>query len=375
MVNNEMNVLILQGGGALGAYQAGAYCALHENGYEPDWLAGISIGAINSALIAGNPPEKCVEKLEAFWNKVSSGKISRPMLPGHLGRLLFSMSSAAEVATFGANGLFRPRIPPPVLFDPLGQEHALRYYDTSPLRETLLELVDFERLNRGEPRISVGAVNVTSGNFLHFDSNKEALTPEHIMASATLPEGLPPIEIDGEWYWDASLVSNTPLQYVIDENAHVCNDMLLFQVDLFSAEGTMPTNILEVGRRLKDIRHSSQTRTITDIVKDTQKIRAVVRRLMEKLPDESLSDEEHQLLSKWSCDAAITLVHLIYRQKHHELASKDYEFSSLSMQEHWQAGIQDIEHLLAQEEWINRQPQKDEVSVFDFNEIHPEPLV
>jgi len=137
----------------------------------------------------------------------------------------------------------------------------------------------------------------------------------------------------------------------------------------------MPTNILEVGRRLKDIRHSSQTRTITDIVKDTQKIRAVVRRLMEKLPDESLSDEEHQLLSKWSCDAAITLVHLIYRQKHHELASKDYEFSSLSMQEHWQAGIQDIEHLLAQEEWINRQPQKDEVSVFDFNEIHPEPLV
>lgn len=370
-----MRVLILQGGGALGAYQAGAYCALHEHGIEPDWLAGISIGAINAALIAGNPPQERVEKLRAFWNRVSSGKFSRPMLPGHLGRLLFSMSSAMEVATFGANGMFTPRMPPPLMFDPMGSEQPLSYYDTSPLRDTLLELVDFDRLNHGDTRISVGAVNVTSGNFLHFDSNKQALKPEHIMASAALPDGLPPIEIDGEWYWDASLVSNTPLQYVIDENAHVCSDLLLFQVDLFSAEGSMPTNILEVGRRLKDIRHSSQTRTITNIVKDTQKIRAVVRRLLEKLPDEHLSDSEQELLSKWSCDAAITLVHLIYRQKGHELASKDYEFSKLSMTEHWQAGVQDIEHLLSQDQWIERQPIKDEVTVFDFNQIHPEPLV
>lgn len=375
MNNNEMKVLLLQGGGALGAYQAGAYSALHENGYEPDWLAGISIGAINAALIAGNPPDKRVEKLQAFWSKVSSGKFSRPLLPGHVGRLLFSLSSAAEVATFGANGLFKPRIPPPVVFDPLGLEQALSYYDTSPLRDTLVELVDFDRLNHGEPRISVGAVNVTSGNFLHFDSNKQALTPEHIMASSALPDGLPPIEIDGEWFWDASLVSNTPLQYVIDENNNVCNDLLLFQVDLFSAEGSMPKNILEVGRRLKDIRHSSQTRTITDIVKDTQKIRALVRRLIEKLPDESLSKEEQHLFSKWSCDAAITLVHLIYRQKHHELASKDYEFSSLSMTEHWQAGVEDIEHLLAQKSWARRKPTKDEVTVFDFNELHNETLV
>ncbi|MDG1850941.1 MAG: patatin-like phospholipase family protein [Gammaproteobacteria bacterium] len=370
----EKNVLILQGGGALGAYQAGAYSALHEAGYEMDWLSGISIGAINSALIAGNPPEKRTEKLKAFWTKVSAGKFSQPLLPGHIGRLLFNESSAAEVLAFGANGLFKPRIPP-VFYNPLGFQDALSYYDTSPLRDTLLELVDFERLNHGEPRISVGAVNVTSGNFLYFDSDIEPIIPEHIMASAALPDGLPPIEIDGEWYWDASLVSNTPLQYVIDHNAKVCEDLLLFQVDLFSAEGSMPKNIMEVGRRMKDIQHSSQTRTITDIVRDTQKIRGLINRLLEHIPTESLTEEEIALLGKWSCDSAITLVHLIYRQKNHELASKDYEFSRLSVEEHWQAGEQDIEHMLSQKSWLDRKRTKEEVTVFDFNEMHDSPLV
>ena len=370
----EKNVLILQGGGALGAYQAGAYSALHEAGYEMDWLSGISIGAINSALIAGNPPEKCIEKLKTFWAKVSAGKFSQPLLPGHIGRLLFNESSAAEVLAFGANGLFKPRIPP-VFYNPLGFQDALSYYDTSPLRDTLLELVDFERLNHGEPRISVGAVNVTSGNFLYFDSDIEPIIPEHIMASAALPDGLPPIEIDGEWYWDASLVSNTPLQYVIDHNAKVCQDLLLFQVDLFSAEGSMPKNIMEVGRRMKDIQHSSQTRTITDIVRDTQKIRGLINRLLEHIPTESLTEEEIALLGKWSCDSAITLVHLIYRQKNHELASKDYEVSRLSVEVHWQAGEQDIEHMLSQKSWLDRKLIKGEVTVFDSNEMHDSPLV
>lgn len=370
----EKNVLILQGGGALGAYQAGAYAVLHDAGFEPDWLAGISIGAINSALIVGNPPEARVSKLQAFWEKVSSGNFSRPLFPGAMGRRLFSEYSAAEVATFGANGMFRPRFPP-VVFDPLGLQSTLSYYDTSPLRDTLLELVDFDRLNHGDPRISVGAVNVTSGNYLYFDSNNGALAPEHIMASSALPEGLPPIEIDGQWYWDASLVSNTPLQYVIDQNASVCEDLLLFQVDLFSAEGSMPKNIQEVGRRLKDIRHSSQTRTITNMVRNTQKIRGAIRRLLEKVPDETLTEEEQTLLGEFSCDSAITLVQLIYRQKNYELASKDYEFSRLSMEEHWQAGMEDIEHMLAQKQWINRHKTKNEVTVFDFNKIHKAPLV
>ena len=251
----------------------------------------------------------------------------------------------------------------------------MSYYDTSPLRDTLLELVDFERLNHGEPRISVGAVNVTSGNFLYFDSDIEPIIPEHIMASAALPDGLPPIEIDGEWYWDASLVSNTPLQYVIDHNTKVCEDLLLFQVDLFSAEGSMPKNIMEVGRRMKDIQHSSQTRTITDIVRDTQKIRGLINRLLDHIPTESLTEEEIALLGKWSCDSAITLVHLIYRQKNHELASKDYEFSRLSVEEHWQAGVQDIEHMLSQKTWLDRKRTKEEVTVFDFNEMHDSPLV
>ena len=184
-----------------------------------------------------------------------------------------------------------------------------------------------------------------------------------------------PIEIDGEWYWDASLVSNTPLQYVIDHNAKVCQDLLLFQVDLFSAEGSMPKNIMEVGRRMKDIQHSSQTRTITDIVRDTQKIRGLINRLLEHIPTESLTEEEIALLGKWSCDSAITLVHLIYRQKNHELASKDYEFSRLSVEEHWQAGEQDIEHMLSQKSWLDRKRTKEEVTVFDFNEMHDSPLV
>ncbi|MEX1035920.1 MAG: patatin-like phospholipase family protein [Sneathiella sp.] len=362
---DEKIVLVLQGGGALGAYQAGAFAALHDAGYEPAWMAGISIGSINAALIAGNPPEKRVDKLREFWHQVSSGLQGPPLLFGEHGRRVFNEMSAVGVAAFGIEGFFTPRMPASLL-NPFPSDVAdtLSLYDTAPLRSTLLELVDFDRLNNDGVRFSVGAVNVRSGNFVYFDSEKITIKPEHIMASGALPEGFPPVEIDGEWYWDGGLVSNTPLQYVIDEQDD--RDLCIFQVDLFSAEGEFPKNLFDVTDRLNDIRYSSRTRLNTDVFRQTQAIRRLVNRHMSKIPEDFLSEEEYEALEKWSCDASVTVAHLIYRQKNYEAHSKGYEFSRQSVHDHWQAGEDDVNFLLGQKDWINRVKPEDGVKIFDF---------
>ncbi|TNE41827.1 MAG: patatin-like phospholipase family protein [Alphaproteobacteria bacterium] len=364
----EKNVLVLQGGGALGAYQAGAYSALHEMGYEPAWLAGISIGSINSAIIAGNPPEKRISRLKEFWDRVSGHVPGQgaSLFFGEIGRRLYNEASAAEVATFGVEGFFTPRFPPPIAAPWLPRPpEALSHYDTAPLRETLLELVDFDRLNHDGIRLSVGAVNVKSGNFTYFDTAKTEIRPEHIMASGALPEGFPPIEIDGEWYWDGGLVSNTPLQYVID--VHDKEDLCIFQVDLFSARGAIPENLLEASQRIKDIRFSSRTRLNTDVFRQTQAARRLIGRLLEKIPDELLSAEDFSALESWSCDSAVTIAHLIYRQAAYHTQSKDYEFSRLSIDEHWKSGAADADHLLHHKSWMARGRPRDGVQVFDCN--------
>jgi NTE family protein len=362
----EKSVLVLQGGGALGSYQAGAYAALHGADYDPDWIAGISIGSVNAAIIAGNPPDQRVEKLRAFWEKVSSSLQMPQLFFGDQGREFYNRINAGLVATWGVPGFFKPHNPFAVWnpFYPAG-DHKISLYDTTPLKETLLELIDFDRLNNGEIRLSVGAVNVKSGNFTYFDSEKIEIKPEHIMASGALPEGFPPIEIDGEWYWDGGLVSNTPLQYVIDAQSR--DDMCIFQVDLFSAEGKMPEDLSDVSKRISDIRYSSRTRLNTKIFKQTQEVRHTIARLLKEYPDQNiLTDKELRLLKHWSCDSAITIAHLIYRQKDYELHSKDYEFSRLSVNEHWQSGEDDVNFTLQQPEWINRTRPTDGVKVFDF---------
>ncbi len=229
----EQTVFVLQGGGALGAYQAGAYTALAEAGYMPSWVAGISIGAVNSAIIAGNPPERRGERLRAFWEEVSSRLTAWPLANDDNSRKVFNETSAAMAALWGVPGFFEPRVPPAVLMPP-GTPEAISVYDSAPLYATLNELVDFDLLNSGAVRLSVGAVEVLTGNMQYFDTTSQTVGPEHIMASGALPPGLPPIVIGDKPYWDGGLVSNTPLQHVL-ERGGPRHDMVVFQVDLEDA--------------------------------------------------------------------------------------------------------------------------------------------
>jgi NTE family protein len=360
----EKTVLVLQGGGALGAYQAGAYEALAEAGYMPTWIAGISIGAVNSAIIAGNPPERRVERLRAFWQEVSSRLLGQPLANDDNSRKVFNETSAALAALWGVPGFFEPRIPP-APFMPPGTPEAISVYDSSPLNATLRELVDFDLLNSGPVRVSVGAVQVLTGNMQYFDTTSQTVGPEHIMASGALPPGLPPIVIEGKPYWDGGLVSNTPLQHVL-ERGGPRHDMVVFQVDLFSARGDLPDTLFDVGQREKEIRYSSRTRLNTDIFCELQAMRRAIRHLRPNVPTEFGDNPHWQLLDRLGCDAAVTIVQLIHRRAAYWTQSNDYEFSRYTMEEHWASGRADVEHTLNQPTWKNRKPPEEGVTVFDL---------
>ena len=361
---DAQRVLVLQGGGALGSYQAGAFQALCHSGFEPEWVAGISIGAINAAIIAGNAPEKRVDRLKEFWDMVSSPVSWNPITSGEPARSLFNETSAALIATFGVPGFFTPRIPPAPLW-PQGSPQSLSYYDTAPLKKTLENLVDFDRINDLKTRLSVGAVGVTSGNFKYFDNVEfkklgKKIGPEHIMASGALPPGFPSIVIDNEHYWDGGIASNTPLDFVLDEETK--RDLLIFQVDLFSARGDLPATLLEAAEREKDIRFSSRTRMNTDKNKQVHNTRKALRELIAKLPDDLKNDPSVELLREAFKENAVTVVHLIYRSKNYESSSKDYDFSHVGVVEHWNAGARDVHLSMRHKEWLER-PQSGETMV------------
>ena len=357
-------VLVLQGGGALGSYQAGAFQALCHQGFEPDWIAGISIGAINAAIIAGNPPERRVPRLKEFWELVSYPVPWNPVVKSDRGRNAFNEASAALVATFGVPGFFTPRFPPAPLW-PSGSPQSQSYYDTAPLRATLERLVDFDRINDLQTRLSVGAVSVTTGNFRYFDNVEfsklgKKIGPEHIMASGALPPGFPSIEIDGEHFWDGGIASNTPLDYVLDEET--ARDLLIFQVDLFSARGPLPETLLEAAEREKDIRYSSRTRMNTDKNKQVHNTRKALCELIAKLPEQLKNDPSVEALRAAVRENTVTVVHLIYRSKNYESSSKDYDFSHVGMVEHWSAGVRDVHLSMRHKEWLER-PQSGETMV------------
>lgn len=361
---NETRILVLQGGGALGAYQAGAYEALASAGQEPVWVAGISIGAINAAIIAGNKPEDRVKQLRRFWEKVSSALQGSSFLPGNHGRTLFNETSSWLATLFGVPGFFTPRFPPPIFALP-ATDAALSFYDTAPLRATLTELIDFDRLNTDGVRASVGAVNVESGNFRYFDTLKDKLNVDHIMASGALPPGFPPVVIDGQSYWDGGLVSNTPLQYVIDE-ARGEKSLCIFQIDLFPARGVVPKTILEAAEREKEIRFSSRTRFNTTAAQELQRLNKAAQRLVAKLPESLRDDPDAEILTANGCQATVTVMHLINRPNEIDRQSKDYEFSRLSVEEHWEAGRKDVEQSLAHPDWQNRKPPQYGMKTFDL---------
>jgi NTE family protein len=357
-------VLVLQGGGALGSYQAGAYQALCHADFEPEWVAGISIGAINAAIIAGNPPEKRVARLKEFWEMVSAPVPWNPIASDDRGRSYFNETSAALIATFGVPGFFTPRFPPAPLW-PKGSPQSQSFYDTAPLRTTLERLVDFDRINDLKTRLSVGAVSVTSGNFRYFDNfefkkHGKKIGPEHIMASGALPPGFPSIVIEDEHFWDGGVASNTPLDYVLEEESR--NDLLIFQVDLFSARGPLPESLLEAAEREKDIRYSSRTRMNTDKNKRVHNIRVALRELIEMLPDDLTNHPSVEILREAAKENAVTVVHLIYRSKNYESSSKDYDFSHVGMVEHWRAGERDVHLSMRHKDWLER-PQSGEAMV------------
>jgi NTE family protein len=362
-------VLVLQGGGALGAYQAGVFQELHAADDSPTWVAGISIGAVNAALIAGNPAHLRLERLREFWELLSSSG-QTPATQAESLRETLNEVSALQVALFGVPGFFSPRFPPAPLH-PRGTMEALSYYSTAPLRESLERWVDFDLINRGPLRLSVGAVNVRTGNLEYFDSAERPLDVRHILASGALPPGFPPVEIDGEYYWDGGLVSNTPLNYVLDQPGP--KRRMIFQVDLFAARGDLPQTLAEVMEREKDIRYSSRTRLNTTQALDRQVIAQAAKRLIAKLPAGLRDDPDARALASLRSRSTVDVAHLIYRSKHDETQSKDYEFSRVSMLEHWQAGATDMALTLTDPRWTSHKRDRDREGSFVFDVAGPPP--
>ena len=358
------NILVFQGGGALGAYQAGTFEALHKHGIEPEWLAGISIGAINSAIIAGNPKNRRVASLRDFWEMVSSGLNYAHVPEDDFGKRLLKDWAVLTGTMTGVPGFFSPRIATPyqLLLNP---DFKISYYDTEPLIRTLERLVDFDRVNDGETRLSLGAVNVRSGNFAYFDNKDIRLNARHVAASGALPPGFPPIEIDGEHYWDGGLVSNTPLQYVLAADGSE-GDLCIFQVDLFSAKGCMPRDMLEVDSRTKEIRYSSRTRMNTDDFTRKQLVRRAAKRLLEKLPPELQDDQDAKLLRSIGIEYDVTIVHLIHRLAAFDSHAMDAEFSRASVEENWKAGYDDAIFTLQHPKWRGRGRPENGIQIFDL---------
>ena len=364
----ECVTLLLQGGGALGAYQGGVYEALAEANIHPDWVTGISIGAINAAIIAGNPPNCRVDRLREFWTHVTSNApwdwLGNPLGESDDTRNLLNQMSANFAVACGATGFFSARAMMPWL-QPGGTLGATSFYDTGDLKHTLERLVDFDRLNAGMTRFSAGAVNVRTGNFVCFDTNTHKIGPEHVMASGALPPGFPAVEIDGEHYWDGGLVSNTPLQWVIESNPRR-QDTLAFQVDLWSSQGALPRNLAQVATRHKEIQFSSRTRASTGQFKNVHRVQRALDALLRRIPADFEQNDDLKILKSVASDKVYNIIQLIYRAQNYEGHSKDYEFSRLSMQDHWRAGYHDAVRTLRHPEVLARPTSLDGVFTFDL---------
>ena len=363
----ESVALLLQGGGALGAYQAGVYEKLFESEIHPTWVAGISIGAINSAIIAGNAVQDRVAKLRSFWEQVTSA--SNNTWSNYLDAITLNdtmrswvnQMSAGQIMAKGAPGFFEPRYPPPYLVPGTG---ATSYYDTSALKSTLERLIDFDRINADEIRFSVGAVNVRTGNFAYFDNLTDEIRAEHIMASGALPPAFDAVEIDGEFYWDGGLVSNTPLDWVLSSHSRL--DTLVLQVDLWSARGTLPRDLSEVAVRMKEVQFSSRTRAATDAFVKSHALRCAFNELLKQMPPKLAKSEPAKLLAAEADPALYNLVQLIYRSATYEGQSKDFEFSRRTMEEHWRAGYEDAALTLSHQEILTLPSAEQGIAVYDF---------
>ena len=351
--------LVLQGGGALGSYQAGVFQGLAEANIEPGWIAGISIGALNTAIIAGNAPEKRLDALKGFWTTISraedgvgaaGSQMLRAMGLDAAARRFTSGWSAWRTIWEGQNAFFSPARHHVFSAFDRKRPDEVGHYSIAPMLATLERFADFDRINDGDIRVSVGAVNVRDGNFAYFDNRMMRLEPRHFLASGALPPAFPAIEIDGEYYWDGGIVSNTPLMEVLRE-AHE-KDVLVFQVDLWSARGRLPGDLADVEERIKDIRFSSRTRAITGMMQERRSRANVIRELLEMIPPGSGGSDTLDRARALGALGTVNIFHLIYQNKSFEGYYKDAEFSHATMLEHWESGLTDMRRSLARGGWL-----------------------
>jgi NTE family protein len=339
-------VLVLQGGGALGAYQVGVYEALHAAGIEPDWVIGTSIGAINGALIAGNRPERRLERLQAFWEHVEQQvAVAGPLDWLGMGNWLANMTTVVR----GIPAFFEPNLAAlRGAQAPVGIERAA-YYSTEPLRRTLSELIDLEYLCECHTRLTVGAVNAGSGAMHYFDTRKEPLGVEHIMASGALPPAFPAVRIQGEAYWDGGIYSNTPIEAVLDDNPR--RDSLIFAVNVWHQSGPEPESIWQVMGRQKDVQFASRADSHIARQKQIHHLRHVIRELSRRLPAGQQSQAEIKELSSWGCGTTMHVAHLVAPRVEGEDHTKDIDFSAAGVHARRAAGAADARRMIEQSPW------------------------
>lgn len=340
-------VLVLQGGGALGSYQAGVYQALHEAGIEPDWIIGTSIGAINASLIAGNVPGDRLPRLREFWKRMEQVPAwnFRTAFPDFNEKLAYW-----STITSGIPGFFRPNaLAHAGDTYPLGADHA-GYYSTAPLEKTLLELVDFSLVNRCTPRLTVGAAHVRSSQMRYFDSRDGELTVKHVMASGALPPAFPAVRIDGELYWDGGILSNTPTEAVFDDNPR--RDSVIFAVHLWNPLGAEPTTMAEVFNRHKDVQYSSRIANQIARQQQAHRLRHVINELAARLPESERSDPALRELISYGCRTRMHVVRLLAPQLDRETHTKDIDFSPAGIMRRWEAGYAHTSSVLARTPWV-----------------------
>ncbi len=343
-------MLVLQGGGALGAYQVGVYEALHEAGVEPDWVIGTSIGAINAAIIAGNAPADRIERLREFWTRVEQ-RSGADLVPAWNGFANGFANMPANWATLsqGIPAFFAPN--PYAWFGlhtALGVEHAA-YYSTTPLRETLAELVDCDLLGRRETRLTVGAVNVRNGEMRYFDSREQALGVDHVLASGALPPAFPAVRIEGDPYWDGGIYSNTPIEAVLDD--HPRRNSLIFTVHMWNPEGTEPESLWQVMGRQKDIQFASRARSHIARQKQIHHLRHVIRELARHIPDARRDGAAVKDLAAWGCGTVMHIARLVAPPIDGEDQTKDIDFTPSGIRARWSAGYADTRRILARAPW------------------------
>ena len=355
---NGQVVLVLQGGGALGAYQLGVYEALHEAGIEPDWVVGTSIGAINAALIAGNHPGNRLQRLHTFWDQMEIPEAHPAKLADGLFETMLSSALSntnnktltnMHTVIHGIPGFF---VPNPLAL--LGQNAKLgieraAYYSTAPLRETLNALIDFDYLQAQSTRLTVGAVNANSGEMRYFDSKHELLGVDHIMASGALPPAFPAIRIDGQPYWDGGIYSNTPVEVVLDDNPR--RDSTIFAIQLWNPADEEPQSLAEINERQKDIQFSTRDNSHIQRQQQLHKLRHIIREMSKMMPDSLQQQAQMRALSAWGCSTTMHLVRLHAPRLQDETASKDIDFTRSGIQARWRAGYEDGKKALQTAPW------------------------